>query len=152
LATRQQIEEIAIELEPMPGGHADALRGVHILVVEDDAATQLAYVRMLTASGAEVAKASTAEEALAAYSESAPDIILSDVGLPQQDGYELLRRIRELERERGASPTPAIALTAFAGPQHRRQAAAAGFQAHVAKPVRLADLISAVARYTRKSD
>jgi two-component system CheB/CheR fusion protein len=145
----QQLAATDVELELMPGGDDYALQGLRILLVEDDPATQSAFLRMLTAGGASVAPASTADEAYALFSQQPPDVIVSDIGLPNEDGYALLRRIRELERQRGMKHIPAIALTAFAGPQHRRNAAAAGFQAHVAKPVKLAALASTIARYTR---
>ncbi|HEX6960774.1 MAG TPA: ATP-binding protein, partial [Lacipirellula sp.] len=150
LPTQAQLEQTAVELEPIPHGNHDALRGVRILLIEDDHATQAAFARMLTGSGAEVATAGSAEEALAAFAASPPDVILSDIGLPVEDGYGLLKRVRELEQERGMQSTPAIALTAFAGPQHRRRAKEAGFQAHIAKPAKLATLISTIARYAKK--
>ena len=77
----------------------------------------------------------TAAEAMDGFEQSRPDIIVSDIGLPEEDGYHLLQRIRSLELERNELATPAIALTAFAANKDRRNAREAGFHKHLAKPV-----------------
>nr|MBA3482487.1 PAS domain-containing protein [Pirellulales bacterium] len=129
---------------------ADALRGMHILFVEDETATATAMGRMLERFGARVTSVDSADAAFDAFATATPDVIVSDVGLPKEDGYQLLKRIRSLEAERLMAPTPAIALTAFAGSQHRGRALAAGFQMHITKPAKLGELIRAIVRLAPK--
>jgi two-component system CheB/CheR fusion protein len=124
----------------------DALAGIRILLVEDDSATNYAVRRMLEQFGASVAATKDASEAYEQFVASSPEVFLSDIGLPNEDGLELLKRIRALEKERGLEPAPAIAITAFAGVQHQREAQAAGFQDYLSKPVKTADLIAAILR------
>jgi CheY-like chemotaxis protein len=87
---------------------------------------------------------SSAAEALKALESWRPDVLLSDIGMPGEDGYGLIRRVRALPSERGGR-TPAAALTAFARGEDRRHALNAGFQMHVAKPVEVNDLAAVVA-------
>jgi signal transduction histidine kinase/ActR/RegA family two-component response regulator len=122
----------------------DAIDGSHILLVEDETQTREALKKLLGKGGAKITAVGTAAEAMRAFEESRPDIIISDIGLPQDDGYQLLQRIRSLELERHEPPTPAIALTAFAANKDRRLAREAGYHKHIAKPVTPAVLIAAV--------
>jgi two-component system CheB/CheR fusion protein len=122
----------------------DAIDGAHILLVEDESQTRDALARLLGKGGAKITAVGTAAEGMKAFVESRPDIIISDIGLPQEDGYQLLQRIRSLELERNEHPTPAIALTAFAASKDRRMAREAGYHKHIAKPVTPAVLIAAV--------
>jgi PAS domain S-box-containing protein len=137
----------------LPAGEAaesiieKAVRGAKILLVEDDPGTQAALVRMLTGYVADVKAVADAQTAFDSYQESRPDVIISDVGLPKEDGYQLLQRIRSLEEERGWEATPAIALSAFAGDKYRRDAREAGYHEHVAKPAKADTLLEAVARF-----
>jgi CheY-like chemotaxis protein len=101
---------------------------------------------MLEAHGAEVVTASTAAEAVALASLHRPHILVSDIGLPGVDGYELIRQIRQLEAE-GMDSIPAVALTAFARSEDRTRALRAGYQAHIAKPVEPAELIATLASF-----
>jgi CheY-like chemotaxis protein len=78
------------------------------------------------------------------FAESAPDVIISDIGMPGEDGYELIRKVRELPPERGGR-TPAVALTAYARAADRLRVLRSGYQMHVAKPVELAELVAVVA-------
>jgi signal transduction histidine kinase len=119
------------------------LSNIKILVVEDDEDARDLLVTVLTQQGAKVSEAGSASEALARVGQSAPDVMLSDIGLPGEDGYELIRAIRA----RGFTPgaLPAIALTAYSRREDQRLALQAGFQAHVAKPVEPAILVAAVA-------
>ena len=121
-----------------------SLAGVTILVVdnEDDARDLIAIV--LRANGAEVTTAANATEAFERIVESPPKVLISDIGMPDVDGYELIRRVRTLAGARGAT-IPAVALTAYSREQDRRLALAAGFQTHVSKPVEPAELIRVVA-------
>jgi PAS domain S-box-containing protein len=115
------------------------LDGVEILLVEDDLDSLEATTLALRAAGAIVRPAASASEAWSAYSERAPDIVVSDLSMPEEDGYSLLRRIRQLD-ERDA--VPAIALTGFTRPEDKARVLAAGFAAHVPKPVELEVLLT----------
>jgi CheY-like chemotaxis protein len=88
--------------------------------------------------------ASSAADALAALPDARPNILVSDVEMPGQDGYELIRKVRQLPAEAGGK-VPAAALTAYARPEDRMRALMAGFQIHVPKPVQPAELVAVVA-------
>lgn len=119
------------------------LSNIEILVVEDDEDARDLLATVLTQQGAKVTQAGNASEALAAVAQSVPDVMLSDIGLPGEDGYELIRAVRA--RGHAADTLPAIALTAYSRREDQRLALQAGFQAHVAKPVEPATLVAAVA-------
>jgi CheY-like chemotaxis protein len=119
------------------------LGNLKILVVEDDEDARDLLVTMLTQQGAIVDQAGSCGEALTRIERTVPDVLLSDIGLPGDDGYELMRRVRE--RGYSAVTLPAIALTAYSRREDQRLAMQAGFQAHVAKPVEPATLVAAVA-------
>jgi PAS domain S-box-containing protein len=121
-----------------------ALMGLHVLVVDDDADSRELMTQLLKRAGAAAAVAGSAAEALAAIDRNVPDVLLSDIGMPVQDGYELLRLVRE--RGGAAAALPAIAVTAYAGVQDRAHALAAGFDDHLPKPVMAEALIAAIAR------
>ena len=123
----------------------DDLRGVRVLVVDDEPDALGLVRRLLEDCGAVVAAAASAEEALQIVRRQRPDVLVSDVGMPDGDGYELIRRVRQLSPAEGGD-TPAAALTAYAHPEDVRRALAAGFQSHVPKPVEAAALVAAVAR------
>ena len=129
----------------------ETLRGLRILVVEDEVDTRDFLGRFLAAHGAQVVTAGSAAEALAELPNSKADLLISDIGLPEVDGYDLLRRIRETEAGSGGG-IPAIALTAYARVEDRARAFRAGYQAHVAKPVEPADLLAAIARIAQLSE
>ena len=132
-----------------PGGEPEPVRsaaptgvsldGLRVLVVDDHLETLELYASWLRRRGAEVRTAPGAGEALAVFSTWRPDVLVSDIAMPGGDGYALIRKIRSLPPAEGGR-IPAVALTAHGGPDDRRQALAAGFQAHVAKPVEPADL------------
>jgi signal transduction histidine kinase len=111
-----------------------SLRGVRVLLVEDDVDSRELIALILRGGGAEVSTAASAREALQLLEGGAPSVLISDIGMPDMDGYSLLERVRRLPPAAGGS-TPAIALTAYARELDRRQAAVAGFQRHLAKPV-----------------
>lgn len=124
------------------------LDGLWVLIVDDEADMREAIATVLKQCGAEVlAVASTGEalEVLAAEESGLwPDVLLCDIGLPGEDGYTLLSKVRAMEAERGAR-IPAAAVTAYAREEDRRQALLAGFQLHVPKPVNPAQLVAVVA-------
>lgn len=121
---------------------ASSLEGVQVLVVDDEHdACELVRV-VLEERRAEVQCVSSGEEALEALGRRWPDVLLSDIGMPGMNGYELMRRVRAM-RQNG-EPLPAAALTAYAREQDRRAALAAGFAAHIVKPVRPEELVAVV--------
>jgi PAS domain S-box-containing protein len=120
-----------------------ALFGVRVLVVEDDPDTLELMKVFLARHGAEVTAAASAAGALEALGPARPDVIVSDIGMPGEDGYELMRRVRSLAPEAGGL-TPAVALTAYATDADRLKALRAGFQAHVGKPVDPPALLAAI--------
>jgi CheY-like chemotaxis protein len=126
------------------------LSGFRVLVVDNEDYTRTVVAAMLTARGAEVRTAAGAPEALGVMSEWSPELLLSDIGMPDCDGYEFLRQVRQREEQQGAWRVPAIALTAYVSAQDQAKALAAGFQKHVPKPVEAADLISLVAEFAGK--
>jgi PAS domain S-box-containing protein len=130
---------------PVDSEHAllPDLRGLQVLVVDDEPDARELIGRILEAQGARVRSASTAEEALRMIEVSRPDVLLSDVGMPGMDGYQLIRSIRagELAGQR----LPALALTAFARAEDRKRAMLAGYQSHLAKPFDTAELVIVVA-------
>jgi CheY-like chemotaxis protein len=123
------------------------LHGVHVLVVDDDTDTREFVVFLLKQAGANVISASSAGEALRELTQFKPDILLSDIGMPDMDGYMLMRQVRALPSEQGGQ-IPAIALSAYAGEMNQQQAIAAGFQRHLAKPVEPEELIRIITSFT----
>jgi PAS domain S-box-containing protein len=124
------------------------LKKVRVLVVEDDPDARALIVRILADAGAQVSDAPNAEAAMTHIKSNVPDVLVSDIGMAQLDGYQLLRNLRAAGFD--AERLPAIALTAFSRVQDRADAMAAGFQAHLAKPVKAESLISAVANLSRR--
>jgi hypothetical protein len=121
--------------------------GLVALVVEDDADARELTKRILTDAGATVVEAVSADEALACVDAAKPDVLISDIGMAHQDGYQLLRRLRAAGY--GPERLPAIALTAFARMEDRTQALAAGYQEHLVKPLDPPTLLSRVAALCR---
>ena len=118
------------------------LGGVSVLVVDDEPDAREMVKRLLAGRGAAVETAESAEEAIEKVKGKRFDVMVSDVGMPEEDGYDLLRRVR---LRRSARELPAAALTAFARPEDRKRAMLAGFQTHVAKPVDPDELVAVVA-------
>jgi PAS domain S-box-containing protein len=119
-----------------------SLRGVRVLVVEDLEDTRALILRVLTDAGAEVKEAADVPEALAEIASEPPDILISDIGMPQSDGYQLIRKLRT--QGYSAQRLPAIALTAFVRTEDASDALHAGYQLHLSKPVNADVLIGAV--------
>jgi CheY-like chemotaxis protein len=121
-----------------------SLAGTRLLVIDDEADGRAFLQALFEAHGAKVHVAGSAADALKIV-ESAPlDLVLSDIGMPHMDGYELMRKIRELPAEKGGG-VRAVALTAYARAEDRMRALKAGFQSHVAKPVDAEELLAVVA-------
>ncbi|MBA4017072.1 MAG: hypothetical protein C0483_07870 [Pirellula sp.] len=117
--------------------------GLKILVVDDEADARALLRRLLEGCGAIVFVASTVDDALELIAQEQPDVIISDIGMPGEDGYSLIRRVRALPADRGGG-IPAVALTAYARSEDRISAIVAGFTHHLAKPVEPAELIAVV--------
>jgi PAS domain S-box-containing protein len=127
----------------------DRLDGLKILVVDDEPDTRDLLKVGLGQCGAAVTVVGSASEALEAMSRAVPDLLISDIGMPEQDGYELIRRVRELPSA-GGGKVPAIALTAYARVEDRMHALRAGYQMHVPKPVELAELVAVAASLVQR--
>ncbi|MBI2896440.1 MAG: GAF domain-containing protein [Deltaproteobacteria bacterium] len=140
---------IAIEGQPIAPpasarAHPPALDRLHVLVCDDEPDARAFLLEALTGSGADVTSVASASEVLRVLASLRPDVLVSDIGMPQTDGYELMRRIRALPACDGGM-IPAIALTAYARREDARRAFAVGYQRHVPKPVDVEELVVAVA-------
>jgi signal transduction histidine kinase len=122
-----------------------SLDGLRVLLVDDEPEARQIISTVITRTGAEVKTCNSAHEALAKLSEWKPDVILSDIAMPEQDGYSFIKQVRSLPRDKGGD-TPAAALTAYARDIDRRQALAAGYQMHIAKPIGASQLVTMIAR------
>jgi PAS domain S-box-containing protein len=127
------------------------LDGVHVLLVEDDDDSRKLLGTMLKRYGARVTSTKSAAEALAVFQDQLPDVMISDIGMPDQDGYELIRKLRALSPEKGGN-TPAIALTGYASRKDRERALGSGYQQHMAKPIEQVDMINAIAALVGRGD
>jgi hypothetical protein len=122
------------------------LDGLHVLLVEDDDDSRNLLGTMLKRYGVKVTSTKSAAEALSVFdSDELPDVLISDIGMPDEDGYDLIRKVRALPPEKG-SQTPAIALTGYASKKDRERALESGYQQHIAKPIEQADIIAAIAK------
>jgi signal transduction histidine kinase/DNA-binding response OmpR family regulator len=120
------------------------LTGVKVLVVDDEADSRDLLMTILTQCGGDVHCSDSAAAAMQEFHDWNPDLLVSDIGMPNEDGYSLIRRLRELESERGGG-IPAVALTAYATDEDRLQALSAGFQIHVAKPIEPESFVTSLA-------
>ncbi len=143
---------------PVPAPAAPALAvassptldGVRVLAVDDEPETRAVLRVMLESAGAEARVVASAKEAMEALKAEPWDVLVSDVEMPECDGYGLIRRVRQLDSLRG-SPLPAVALTAYARTKDRVRAITAGFDIHVAKPVEPVELLAVVASLAARS-
>lgn len=138
--TKALMPEAKIPAEPK-------LTNRRILLVEDDSDTRELLKTVLGGHGAQITAVSSGVDALAEIARLQPDVIISDIGMAGENGYELIRKIRRLSPEAGGH-IPAIALTAYAGPADRRRALLAGFQTHLSKPVDPDDLLAVILSLT----
>ena len=134
--------------EPQHDGGRPVLEGITVLLVEDEADTRDLVTTMLREFGARVVAVNSAKDALASLQLEVPSVLLSDIGMSGQNGYDLIRKIRALPPEKGGT-VPAVALTAYAGPADRRRALLAGFHVHLAKPVEPDELLAVIASLGR---
>lgn len=127
----------------------DGLKGISILVVEDDDDTRDLLKVLLETNGAAVTATASVQEALSAYDQSRPNVIVADIGMPDYNGYTLIGRVRARDRDKGKF-VPAIALTAFTTAIDRDTVLSAGFQVHMPKPFEPSRLISVIADLAAK--
>jgi CheY-like chemotaxis protein len=127
-----------------------SLNGLRVLVVDDDRDSRELVAAALMVHGAEVVSFGSALEALEEMERRTFDVLISDIGMPEMDGYWLINRVRQLPAERGGR-IPAVALTAYAGIEDRRRVLLAGYQLHIPKPVEPAKLTSIVANLAERN-
>ena len=147
--TEQQPTHPAI----LENAHSDTpitLNGLHVLVVDDETDTLEMVAAVLRQYNAQVTTATSVPEAVAALKQMRPDLLVADIGMPGQNGYDLIRQVQDLTEEIGRR-IPAVALTAFARPEDRARVLSAGFQMHVTKPVEPAKLVTVVASVAGRS-
>ncbi|MEK6289213.1 MAG: PAS domain S-box protein [Acidobacteriota bacterium] len=143
-------ERDAERVHPASGGSTSLespprLDGVRVLVVDDERDTREMLTVMIGQLGAEVKTCASSDEAISLLSEWSPDVIVSDIEMPDEDGYDLMRRLRRSEANNGSRQVPAVALTAYARIEDRLRALAAGYQMHIAKPAEPAELAAVIA-------
>jgi CheY-like chemotaxis protein/nitrogen-specific signal transduction histidine kinase len=120
------------------------LHGVKVLVVDDEADSRELLMTILKRYGSDVRCSDSAAHAIQEFHDWNPDLLVSDIGMPNEDGYSLIKRLRKLKSER-AKQIPAVALTAYATDEDRSQALSAGFQIHVAKPIEPESFVTSIA-------
>ena len=139
--------------EPSPVMHSAELHvtdflsldGLRVLLVDDEMETREIISTVVERTGAEVKACNSAREALTELLDWRPDVILSDIAMPDEDGYSFISRVRSLPQDEGGN-TPAAALTAYAREEDRKQALAAGYQMHIAKPIGAGQLVNMIAK------
>lgn len=140
--------ENSVKAEPegngLPASYAKALKGLRILVVDDEVDSRDLVSAILMRCGSEVNCCESAAEALKAIRDWKPDLLVSDIGMPNEDGYSLIEKVRKMKSKRGRQ-TPAVALTAYVTNEDRERALAAGFRLHVSKPIEPANLVMLIA-------
>ncbi len=146
-----RVHPAARDLLPPLDDCSDRLDGLRVLVVDDEADTRDLLKQGLEYCGAKVKCVGTAEEALDLVKSNLPDILISDIGMPGFDGYDLIKRVRGLPPERGGR-VPAIALTAYTRTEDRLNSLRAGYDMHVPKPVELAELVAVAATVVRRKN
>ena len=158
-ATFRVVLPVSLTRRPTPvPGDPDAdfdcpkeLEGLEILVVEDEEDTRELLREILTGCGAKVEVAASVKDGLAAFTRHIPTVLISDIGMPHEDGHSFIKRIRALPEAEGGR-VPAIALTAFARTEDRTQALRSGFRAHVPKPIDVAELLAVIASLAPPKD
>jgi PAS domain S-box-containing protein len=144
-ARTEGLDVDVIERTPVWLDTAPSLESIRVLVVEDDGDARELIGAILKRCGAEVTATASVNEGFQAFTQKPPDVVVSDIEMPDEDGYSLIRRIRALATESGGN-VPAAAITAYASPSDRMKVLGAGFNIHMSKPVQPAQLASVVAR------
>jgi CheY-like chemotaxis protein len=144
-----------VDWQEKSAGKDGILRGLTVLVVEDDVDSRSLFELVFMKQAARVLSAEDGFAALAILQTCHVDVIVSDIGLPDLNGYDLLKKIRALEDERNSrskqtAHVPAVAVSAYADPESKRRALEAGFQLHISKPTKIPELVAAVAVLGRK--
>ncbi len=141
----QDAEQANSCLNSLRSTSSASLEQVRVLIVDDEADTRDFLAAALEQFGARVTIATSATEAFSLFQQNPPDILLSDIGMPEEDGYRLIQRIRDLPPERGGQ-VPAAALTAYVRGDDRLHALRAGFQMHIPKPIEPLQLLQVIAQ------
>jgi CheY-like chemotaxis protein len=136
--------------EVKPASDGRRLHGIRLLLVDDSDDARELLAEALSETGARVDTAASAAEAFARLQTETPDVLISDVGMPYEDGFSFLRRVRALPPERGGE-VPAIALTAYTRAEDIREAEAAGYQMHLVKPASPDQIITAVETFAARN-
>ncbi|MDQ3667645.1 MAG: response regulator [Acidobacteriota bacterium] len=147
VATVGDLDEATVwerEGNGLPAGFSEVLDGLRILVVDDELDSRELITAILTRCGSEVRCSESAAEAIQACRDWKPDLLVSDIGMPQEDGYSLIQKLRKM-RSKWARQIPAVALTAYATVEDRARALEAGFQVHLAKPIEPEALVRSIA-------
>ena len=144
----RRTETQATSAAPAPAAPQSSLAGLHILLLDDEPDTRDMLTSFLESQRAVVFPAESVRDALAALAEARPDIVISDIGMPLEDGYSFIKQLRERPE---TARVPAIALTAYARTEDRTRALHAGFNMHVPKPVDVRELVAVIASLTRSS-
>jgi CheY-like chemotaxis protein len=154
MAVRQldlpDLERVEPAVSVVPFDNPPDLRGIKVLAVDDEADARHLLKAVLEQCGAEVRTCGSAREAISALEEYRPDVLVSDIGMPEEDGYSLIRKVRALNAESGGR-TPAVALTAYARVEDRLQALSAGYNMHVSKPVEPTELAVVISSLVSRS-
>jgi CheY-like chemotaxis protein len=135
--------------EIIPADYGPLLKNLRVLVVDDEAGAREVASTILTQAQAEIRTAKSAGQALEIMDQWQPDVLVGDIGMPEVDGYELIRRVRARSSQSGGA-VPAVALTAYARTQDRLRVLSEGYQTHVPKPVQPAELIMVVASLAKR--
>lgn len=142
--------KVSLKESPVLEGHqSPLLKGLLALVVDDDPDTTDLFAVMLELYGAEVIVAASSCEALEAMKQCRPDILISDIRMEEEDGYDLICKVRTLDAE-AEEKIPAIAVTGLAREEDRIRALSAGFQRHLSKPIDLHELVTVVAELAKR--
>jgi len=140
----ESCDTVLYESAEVRGFAANLLAGIKVLVVDDEPDSRELLMTILTGCGSDVRCSDSAANAIQAFHEWSPDLLVSDIGMPNEDGYSLIRRLRNLDSLQ-AREIPAVALTAYATDEDRSQALSAGFQVHVPKPIEPESFVSSIA-------
>jgi PAS domain S-box-containing protein len=139
----------AVASDPLEAIELPRLDAVAVLIVDDEPDGRALIARILEGRGARATCVSSAAEALEILKQHRFDVLLSDIGMPDMDGYELMRRVRMLDASRPGPPIPAIAVTAYARPEDRQRSLLAGYHMHLSKPIEARELVAGIASLLR---